>query len=87
MEALVGRLREYARTERALQRLELEERRILELCYIVPKIGNLSKLCQEMNVEKSSVYRRRDKALRNFQRCLDTFEAGMQREDLVDEEW
>ena len=65
----VSRLR-MERTAGALKILSPEERRILELLYIRPEVGNLHALCQELQLEQSSVYRRRDQALRNFTAAL-----------------
>ena len=76
----VGMLREFGRVSRGLREvlreLSEEERRILEKMYIVPKNGNLDELCQELGVEKSSVYRRRDKALARFSVLWRGWEAG-----------
>lgn len=51
---------------RALGALEPEERLILQQMYIVPQRGALERLSSSFGVEKSSIYRRRDKALRKF---------------------
>lgn len=52
--------------EAALKVLDNEERMLLERLYINPVRGNLDRLCGELGIEKSSVYRRRDKALQHF---------------------
>lgn len=57
-------------TEEALKRLTEEERLILRRLYIHPESGSLERLCQELGVEKSSVYRRRDRALEKFTLAL-----------------
>ena len=57
-------------TEEALKRLTGEERLILRRLYIYPESGSLERLCQELGVEKSSVYRRRDRALEKFTLAL-----------------
>jgi len=50
----------------ALAALEPEERLVLHRLYIDPREGALEMLCQNLQVEKSSIYRRRDKALEKF---------------------
>ena len=52
--------------EKALQALTPEEDLVLSRLYIYPRRGNIDRLCQELGVEQSSVYRRRDKALGKF---------------------
>ena len=49
-----------------LEILSEEERLILDRFYINPAKGNVDRLCGEMNVEKPTVYRRKDDALRHF---------------------
>ena len=75
-----GILREYGRVrvavERALEQLSPEEQRILELTMIVPNVGNLEELCAELGVEKSTIYRRRDKALARFAGACGALRAG-----------
>lgn len=51
---------------RALSTLAPEEQLILQQLYILPHTGALEQLCEKLGVEKSSVYRRRDKALQKF---------------------
>lgn len=51
---------------RALSGLEPDERLILQQLYILPQDGALEKLMDRLGVEKSSIYRRRDKALQKF---------------------
>lgn len=46
--------------------LDEEERLVLERFYIHRAKGNVDRLCEELNVEKATVYRRRDGALRHF---------------------
>ncbi len=43
-----------------------EERLVLDRFYIHRSKGSLDSLCEEMGLEKSAVYDRRDKALRHF---------------------
>lgn len=50
----------------ALELLSDEERKVLERFYIHPARGNVDRLCEELNREKSAVYERRDSALRHF---------------------
>ena len=50
----------------ALQVLEPEEREILQCLYVFPQKGAVDTVCDALHIEKSSVYRRRDKALRKF---------------------
>ena len=53
-------------TDRALTALTSEEKQILHRLYIYPEKGGLERLCKELGMETSSVYRRRDKALKHF---------------------
>lgn len=53
-------------TDRALTALTREEKQILHRLYVYPQPGAVEELCRELGVEVSSVYRRRDKALRHF---------------------
>ena len=50
----------------ALSGLSPEERLILQQMYILPQTGALSRLMESLHLEKSSIYRRRDKALQKF---------------------
>ena len=59
-----------ALVDAGLESLTEEERLILERFYINPAKGNVDKLCGELGVEQSSVYRRRDRALHHFTVCL-----------------
>ncbi len=52
--------------DRALEQLQPEERRILELLFIYPAKNNVDRLCDELCVEKSRVYDKRNMALRRF---------------------
>lgn len=56
--------------EGALRVLEVDERLVLERLYINSASGNIDRLCDELSVEKSSVYRRRDAALCRFTKAL-----------------
>lgn len=53
-------------TDRALASLTSEEKLLLHRLYIYPETGAPERLCKELGVETSSIYRRRDKALRHF---------------------
>lgn len=53
-------------TDRALTALNAEERMILHHLYIYPEKYAPERLCKELGVEMSSIYRRRDRALRHF---------------------
>lgn len=50
----------------ALHTLAPEEQGILHRLYIQPKSGAMEQLCDQLHLEKSSVYRKRDQALRKF---------------------
>ena len=53
-------------TDRALGALSPEEKLILHRLYVYPERGSLERLCADLEVEQSSIYRKRDKALRKF---------------------
>ena len=53
-------------TDRALTALPPDEKLILHRLYIYPEQGGVERLCKELGIEVSSVYRRRDRALRHF---------------------
>ena len=59
-----------AQVEDAMSVLNQEERLVLDRFYINPAIGNVDRLCGELNVEKPTIYRRKDDALRHFTICL-----------------
>ena len=52
--------------DRALGVLTREERLILQRFYIRPEKGSVERLCDELGAETSTIYRKRDKALRQF---------------------
>lgn len=58
--------REIAITEKGLAALTAEERRILEVFYVCRPYNHISLLCEELNIEKSEVYRRKNTALDKF---------------------
>ena len=53
-------------TDRAMKALQNEERLILHRLYIYPEKGAVERLCKELGAETSSIYRRRDKAIKTF---------------------
>ena len=57
-------------TDRALTTLTSDEKLILHRLYIYPERGALERLCNELGVEQSSIYRKRDKALERFTMAL-----------------
>lgn len=57
-------------TQRGLDTLTPEEKLVLHRLYIYPERGSLARLCMELGVEQSSVYRKRDKALHKFALAL-----------------
>ncbi len=64
MEMALENTRRWLRiTDRALQTLSKEERLLLQKLYIHRMPGAVAELCQRLQMEKSSVYRKRDKAL------------------------
>lgn len=52
--------------DNALSILSDEEKLVLDRFYIHPAKGNVGELCERLNVEKATVYRRRDNALKRF---------------------
>ena len=53
-------------TDRGLTALDDEERQVLQRLYLYPQKGAIDRLCEELGLEQSSVYRRRDQALEHF---------------------
>lgn len=53
-------------TDKALSALDREEKLILHRLYLYPQKGGLELLSTELGIETSSIYRRRDKALKQF---------------------
>lgn len=67
MEASLERTRQWLHiTDAVLGALEPQEQMLLRMFYIRKQPKTLEKLCQLLEVEKSTVYRRRDKALQKF---------------------
>lgn len=56
-------------TEKGLMCLDLEEKRILELFYIERHRDYIERLCDELFISKSELYRRKDEALKKFTRA------------------
>lgn len=56
--------------QRGLSSLTEEERLILEWMYINPKKGVTMALCEELEVEVATVYRRRNKAIEKLTRAM-----------------
>jgi hypothetical protein len=52
--------------ERSLDALTSEERLVLDRFYIHRNKGNVDRLCEELHLERSAVYARRDAALYHF---------------------
>ena len=59
-----------AQVDKALAVLDDEERLVLDRFYIHRTKGAVEALCESLNLEKSAVYGRRDKALRHFTLAL-----------------
>ena len=57
-------------TERALGALTPEEKLILYRLYMYSERNALDRLCQELDLEQSSIYRKRDQALHRFTTAL-----------------
>ena len=56
--------------DRGLGVLSPEEKLILHRLFMYPERGALDRLCSELGVEQSSIYRKRDRALRRFTLAL-----------------
>ena len=57
-------------TDRALTCLTNQEKQILTRLYIYPEKGGLERLCKELDMETSSIYRHREQALKRFTMAL-----------------
>ena len=55
-----------AQVDKALAVLGEEEKLVLDRFYIQRAKGNAGELCERLNVEQATVYRKRDSALRRF---------------------
>ncbi len=56
--------------EQAMQVLTPEERLVAERLFVHPAKGNVQRLCQELCIEQSSVYRRRETVLRKLEQVM-----------------
>ena len=54
----------------SLAALDAEERHILERFYMHRAGGHVERLCEELHLEKSQIYERKDRALRHFTLAL-----------------
>lgn len=63
-------------TRRGLDTLTPEEKLVLHRFYLCPERGSVERLCMELGVEQSSIYRKRDKALHKFALALYGQELG-----------
>lgn len=52
--------------DRGLSALLPDEKLVLQRLYLHPEKGALERLCNELGVEQSSIYRKRDQALQRF---------------------
>ena len=62
--------RQTEQVERAMMILDPAQRVVLEMMCIRPQKGNMTRLCELLGCEKSSIYRRRDRALHQFSLAL-----------------
>ncbi|MBQ3530041.1 MAG: hypothetical protein IJA47_06075 [Oscillospiraceae bacterium] len=53
-------------TDRGLLALKDDERLVLQRLYLYPEKGAIERLCSELGVEQSTIYRKRDQALERF---------------------
>ena len=63
--------RQVEKIENALAALTEEECNILATLYLHPKRNNVDKLCEKLEVERTTVYRRRDRALKRLGSLLE----------------
>jgi hypothetical protein len=54
----------------AMQVLTPEERLVVQMLLVCPEKGAAEKLCQILQVERASVYRRRERAIRKLAKAL-----------------
>lgn len=52
--------------DRGLLALNSDERLIIQHLYLYPQKGAIQRLCNELGLEQSSIYRKRDQALHRF---------------------
>lgn len=74
LETIRGRIRQTKTwldaVDSALEVMDPEERLVLARFFIHPQKGVADQLCQELNLERSAVYRMRDKSLERFTLAL-----------------
>ena len=58
--------RQIAAIERGLAALDEEQRTVLDMFFIDRQCGYIGQLCDMLNVEVATVYRKKDEALRKF---------------------
>ena len=56
--------------EKALQELTPEERLLAQMLFLAPQPGNVDRLCALLQIEKSSIYRRRTQVLAKLTNML-----------------
>lgn len=67
----MGQVRqELERLERALGELSPEERLVAEYLLISPVRGNVQRLCEILQVEQSSIYRKKEKVLQKIAEAI-----------------
>ncbi len=67
----IVRLQEEIQTlENALQELNPEERLVAEFLLVSPERGNVQRLCEILEVEQSSIYRRKEQVLEKIARTI-----------------
>lgn len=70
-EAALRRTRCWVETlEGAMQTLDPEERVIADWLFVYPQKGNVQRLCQALDMEQASVYRRRKRLLEKLEEAL-----------------
>ena len=57
--------------ENALAALTEEECNIIATLYLYPKRNNVEKLCEKLEIERTTVYRRRNKALKKLEELME----------------
>ena len=74
---VIGRLKrmerlqlELSQLQQAMQILTPEERLVVQMLVVSPEKNAADKLCEILGVERSSVYRRRERALRKLGEVL-----------------
>lgn len=56
--------------ETALAAMTIEERLVLERFYVYPCKGSVDRLCEELGIERPTVYKRKDAAREKFTKLL-----------------